>query len=114
MSKKIIFLNYKNLKYLCFTLYVLKSLPAWLLYRTRQVSLESDRQTNGNRRMRRDGEGGGGDAVSSLMIPSVPRHTKIGLNSYRDIMMSRDDISGVRETLLDKWNGTQNNIDQSI
>jgi hypothetical protein len=64
--------------------------------------------------MRGEGEREGGDAFSCLMIPSVPRHTKIGLNSYRDIMMSRDDISGVRETLLDKWHGTQNNIDQSI
>jgi len=60
------------------------------------------------------GGGGGGDAFSSLMIPSVPRHTKIGLNSYSDIMMSRDDIPGVRETLLDKCHVTQNNIDQSI
>jgi hypothetical protein len=89
-----------------------------LLLRTKQVSLELDRQTNGNRRMRGEGVGGGGgeggDAFSSLTIPSVPRHAKIGLNSYRDIMMPRDDISGVRETLLDKCHGTQNNIDQSI
>jgi hypothetical protein len=58
------------------------------------------------------GVGEGGDAFSSLTIPSVPRHVKIGLN--RDIMMSRDDISGVRETLLDKCHGNRNNIDQSI
>ena len=60
------------------------------------------------------GEGEGGDAFSSLTIPSVPRHAKIGLNSYWDIMMSRDDISGVTETLLDKCHGNRNNIDQSI
>jgi hypothetical protein len=60
------------------------------------------------------GGGGGGDAFSSLTIPSVPRHAKIGLNYYRDITMSRDDISSVRETLLDKCHGNGNNIDQSI
>jgi hypothetical protein len=51
---------------------------------------------------------------SSLTVPSVPRHVKIGLNSYRDIMTSHDDISGVTETLLDKCHETRNNIDQSI
>jgi len=60
------------------------------------------------------GRGEGGDAFSSLTILSVPRHAKIGLNSYWDIMMSRDDISGVTETLLDKRHWNRNNIDQSI